>query len=99
MIIPKAFTVGPKRYDVIQVRALDRPPAHGRIDIIDNTIKLAVQSIYEQRYSVKQRRESFWHEALHACLHDMGKPLSKHDEDFIDALAKRITQICCTAEV
>jgi hypothetical protein len=99
MIIPRAFTVGPRRFEIKHVQALDRPPAFGRLDITNNTIKLAAKSIFEQRYPLKQRRETFWHEALHACLHDMGMPFEKHDEDFINALSKRITQICCTAEV
>ena len=99
MRIPKAFTVGPRRYDIVHVRALSRPPSFGRIDIVDGTIKLAAQSIFEQRYDMKKRRVAFWHETLHACLHDMGMPLEEHDEDFVEELAKRLTQVCCTAEV
>ena len=99
MKIPKAITVGPTRYEIQHVQAIKGPPSFGRIDVVDCTIKIAAKTIFEQPYSVKKRRETFWHEALHACFHDMGVPLKKHDEDLIDALSKRITQICCTAEV
>ena len=99
MIIPKAFTVGPSRYEVQQVRSIDKPPAHGCLDTIEGTIKLASHNIFEMRYSRRMREETFWHEALHTCLLDMGKPLNAHDENFIDALAKRLTQVCNTAEV
>ena len=99
MIIPKAITVGPNRFEIRHVKSIDRPPSHGRIDFVEGTISLAAKSIHETRYTTTQRRETFWHEVLHACLCDMGRPLRGHDEDFIDALAKRITQVCDTAEV
>ena len=99
MFIPKSFAVGPSRYEVRQVRALDKPPAHGRLFVLEGRIDLASHNIYDMLYRRSEREISFWHEVLHTCLLDMGKPLSKHDEDFIDELAKRITQVCNTAEV
>jgi hypothetical protein len=99
MIIPKTITVGPMQFNVLHVKALDNPPAYGRIDFVAGTIKIASHSIYEVRYSADDRRRAFWHETIHACLVDMGQPLHKHDERFVEELAKRLTQVCCTAEV
>ena len=99
MIIPRAITVGPMRFDIKHVQALDRPPAYGRIDFHTGTIKIASHSVFEVRYSANDRRRAFWHETIHACLVDMGQPLHTHDEEFVEALAERLTQVCTTAEV
>lgn len=40
--------------------------------------------------------ETFWHEAMHAILHDMDHRLN-HDEQFVTGVAKRLTQIVNTA--
>jgi len=99
MLIPKAFTVGPSRYEVRQVRTIDKPPSHGRLFVLEGRVDLASHNVFDMRYLRTAREETFWHEVLHTCLLDMGKPLEKHDENFLDALAKRITQVCNTAEV
>jgi hypothetical protein len=99
MKIPKAITVGKTRFMVEKVKHLDRPPAYGRIDLFDSTIKIARKSIHGKLYSSEQRAATFWHEVLHACLLDAGKPLRAHDEKLVDALAVRIAQVCRTAEV
>lgn len=99
MIIPKSFVVGPSRYDVLEVEVLDKPPSFGRIDTLAGKIYLARKDTENRLYRVAQRQEAFWHEALHAIYVDMGVPLHKHDETLIDALAKRLTQVCNTAEV
>jgi hypothetical protein len=99
VIIPKTITVGPVLYDVKCVPHLDNPPAHGRLNTVEGTIKVATHSIFGLNYPHRDRCTAFWHETLHACMLDMGIPLHKHDENFVERLAKRLQQVCDSAEV
>lgn len=62
----------------------------------------AVQQLHvytATRYGTRtlpQQTQTFWHELLHAALHDMGHPLYDN-ELFVDALAKRLATASLTA--
>lgn len=98
MIIPRAFTVGKKRYVIEWVRALFSPPCYGRTFFSTRRIKLAAANGHGKRYTTKERDIAFWHETVHTCLEDMGVPVQEHDEKFVQALAVRLAQVCDTAE-
>jgi len=99
MIIPKAFTVGKKRYVIERVYALFSPPCFGRTFFSTLKIKIAATNGHGKCYTSKERETAFWHEAVHTCLEDMGVPVVEHDEKFVQALAVRLAQISNTAEL
>jgi hypothetical protein len=97
MLIPYKFSVGAKEYKVLQSRALPNCE-RGRVFYWDNIIRLATHRMGKV---VPHRRKvhAFWHETTHAILHDMGHFNLRDNEEFVDAFAKRLTQIVHTAQV
>lgn len=96
MNIPKEFKVGVRKHTVKLVPKIDRGKVNGRIWLNANTIHIARKN-HEGLRKPRQMEQTFWHEAVHAILGDMGHHLSR-DEDFVDAVATRIHQITTTAK-
>ena len=99
MIIPKRFTVNGAKWTVEQVQSITGPVCHGRTYFSTSHIRIAYTNGRGKFYTPRQRAEAFWHETIHVALEDMGIPLHKHDEKFIDALANRLTQVVNSAEI
>ena len=98
MKIPKKFKVGKKKYAVCVTKLLTSPPANGRIFFGTGVVRLATHSAYTNRpLSEGERNTAFWHETVHAILHDMGSR-KNHDEAFVQGMARRLEQIVRTAE-
>ena len=96
MRIPKSFKVGKKKYTVNEaVIGSNRTCIKGVIFFQKQSIDIG-QYVHNRRMSEKERAAVFWHEALHAMLHDMGSR-KNGDEQFVEALAKRITDVVYTA--
>jgi hypothetical protein len=98
MLIPYSFKLGKGEYRVQHVLALPQcrvgyvhyPPV--------SLIQIAQTSWGACKLRARRRVHIFWHETVHAILHDMGHRL-RDDEKFVDAFAKRLTQIVSTARV
>ena len=91
MEIPTAFRLGRRRFTVHMMSAA-RPEraAQGYLYTALGMLKLRKQP-------PKKQAHTFWHEVVHAILHDMGDARWA-DEAFVDGVAKRINQVVHTAE-
>lgn len=98
MKIPTRFKIGRRVFTVHQPRKLLDPPAFGRAMLISKEIHVA-QEYPRSKFprKDKDRFHTFWHEVMHAILHDMGSTSYK-DEVFVDQLAKRIAGVIHTVE-
>lgn len=98
MKYPKKFKVGKKKYQVDIWPTIVTPPANGRIFFDTGVILLASSSAYTGRpLSEGERNTAFWHETVHAILHDMGSRKNS-DEAFVEGMARRLAQVVATAE-
>lgn len=97
MLIPYTFKLGPMEYRVKQLPEL-RGQAKGWWYPYNGVIHIATHRMGRQRPQ-RQKVHTFWHETVHAILHDMGNHALRDDEKFVDAFAKRLTQIVYTARV
>lgn len=96
MNIPRRFKVGVRPHTVRLVRKLAKGETNGRTFLKLGAIELAERNSDGPRAPAAMEA-TFWHEAVHAILYDMGSALT-NDEYFVDALAVRIHQITTTAE-
>lgn len=94
MNIPKRFTVGTTKYTVF----LMDPPKTRSTGCAFGSIHFAWQYIYVQPRFEANMEKTFWHEVVHAILHDMGRARLNNDEQFVDDFAKRLHQITKTAK-
>jgi hypothetical protein len=82
--LPASIKIGRKTYEVELVNALSRD-CNGCIYFEEKVIKIL-------RTGKRKMHEVFWHEVLHAILHDM----RRHDlnnEAFVKAFCKRLYQV------
>lgn len=96
MKIPKSFKVGKKKYKVQEALPGVTPTCvKGSIFFEARTVEIG-RRVNGRSMDDKERATVFWHEAMHAMLHDMGSN-KNHDEQFVENLAQRITGIIYTA--
>lgn len=97
MKIPKKFRVGKTHYKVKHVGCFDWTLKRGEINYDKREVTLAVYAgLVGPLRSPHQLTHTFWHEATHAILHDMGHRLHTN-EGFVDEFAKRLTDIVYSA--
>lgn len=99
MKIPISFTVGSTDYTVTRPRAI-RGGSWGRIWMSTGVIMVATHCKGKPRPEKGPvgQNQTFWHEATHAILHEMGSKLCD-DELFVNAFAKHLNQIIETARL
>lgn len=101
MKLPKSIKVSGMEYAVRRPQQMRQPHSRGqviRFGYGGHFLDVAVQDNTNGRnLTEKEVTHTFWHEALHAALHSMGHKLCA-DEVFVDALAKRLTQIIYSAK-
>lgn len=97
MEIPKSFKVGTKMYWVQQIPRRTSPTSLGAFYPALCTVVVSTHSRRKPR-SVEAIGETFWHEATHCILNDMGHPLWK-DERFVTQFSRRLNQLVHTAEL
>lgn len=101
MKIPKRITVGGMEYDVRRPQQMKQPHSRGQLvrhSPEGHFLDVAVQeNIKGRTLTEKEVTHTFWHEGLHAALHSMDHKLATN-EAFVDALAKRLTQIIYSAK-
>jgi hypothetical protein len=97
MIIPRTFRVGTRLYKVQRPARMRTPHSRGATHFTAQIVDIAQESNVDgKKLSAAEVTHTFWHEALHVMLGDMGNRLT-YDEAFVDALAKRLTQVIYTA--
>lgn len=99
MRIPKSFVVGNKKYTV-QTPPQIAKHVWGRTYLDAGVMKIATHPDKRKRklQGCNGQHETFWHEAVHTILYDMGHPLNK-DEPFVTAFSQKLNQIIETAEL
>jgi hypothetical protein len=97
VLIPYKFSVGPTEYEVLRQRSLPNGE-RGRIFYWDNVIRLATHR-FGRPVAPAKMVHTFWHETVHAIMHDMERFTLRDDEEFVDGVAKRLAQIVRTAQV
>jgi hypothetical protein len=95
MRIPSAFKLGGKKVAVVR-RSTSVGKVLGRSYPATGVIHIATERGGLPR-TEQQIAETFWHEALHMMLADMGHP-HWADEVFVVQLSKRINAMVHTAE-
>jgi hypothetical protein len=99
MQIPKSVMVGKKKYYIHLQRSAKRN-AWGCIYFLVPSIYISTHSEGKPRPAAGRdgMNTIFWHEIMHAILHDMNHPLNK-DEQFVTEVSRRLAQVCETAKM
>lgn len=91
--IPRRVRVGAKQYSIDIVETMLRKRDMGRIHYDQHRIELGKTSnVTGKRFAPETLQENFWHEMVHAILHDMGRSNLNRDEKFVQDFAQRLTQ-------
>lgn len=99
MQIPQSFMVGRATYTVRFSRSLSGE-RRGAVRLYPppNVIRIATHRL-DKECSNRELAHTFWHEAVHAILFNMGEHELCFNEQFVDGFAKRINQIVHTAKL
>lgn len=95
MPIPKSFTLNGSKYVVNMYPKLPRSLL-GRVYLESKFVQIRTTEGQVQRRS-KAVAETFWHEAIHAILYEMGSSLYR-DEKFVTAFSKGLNQLVHSAK-
>ena len=101
MKVPKRIKVGRKYYAVRSVATVNYMAhgARGCIDPWDQLIEIAKRHrITGQAFSDEVWYNTFWHETVHAILHDMGHEALFKNEAFVQGMADRLCGVFKSAE-
>ena len=97
MMIPYSFKLGDKNWSVHRVYAVEGKNKVGKVFYDLHAIQIATHRKQQPR-SDEAKAETFWHEVVHAVLHDMGD--AKHgDERWVTDFSKRLNQVVHTARL
>jgi hypothetical protein len=97
MKLPKSFRVGTRRYKVEELPLSSKTSCiKGAVHYVDKTVDIGSR-VNGRRMGKRERATVFWHEAIHAMLYDMGSHNLNNNEQFVENLAKRITDVVYTA--
>lgn len=96
--IPRRVRVGNKQYSIDIVETMLRKRDMGRIHYDHNRIELGeFSNVTGRRFRPEIVQENFWHEVVHAILHDMAEHKLNSNERFVQEFAKRLTQVINSA--
>jgi len=96
--IPRKMRVGSRTYSVEVVEAMIEKNLMGRTYYPDRNIKIGLKSNSTGRvYRPSEVHDTFWHEVVHAILHDMGEDSLNRNERFVTRFANRLTKAIETA--
>jgi len=94
MQLPKRFKLNKRTYNVSSVSVTGRTTGYFYPAV--GAIMVATVSKGKNR-KPHAVQTTFWHEATHAILHDMGHPLNS-DEQFVTAFSTRLVKLINTSE-
>jgi exoribonuclease II len=90
---PRRMRVGKKMYSVEIVEAMLDKKFIGNINFDNQRIAIASRHPSTGRLLAgAEVRDSFWHELVHAILHDMGRHNLNRDEGFVTGFANRLSK-------
>lgn len=95
--IPRRMRVGKRMYSVEVVEALIDKNCMGRVNYQNRNIQIATHHSPGRKIAGADIRDSFWHETIHAILHDMGRDNLNRDEAFVRGFASRLSHAIDTA--
>jgi len=97
--IPRRIRVGKKLYSIEVVEAMLEKKHMGKVYYPQQTIKLGrTSNVTGRRYQEEEIQDTFWHEVVHAILHDMGRDALNRDETFVTGFANRLTRAINSAK-
>jgi hypothetical protein len=90
---PRRMRVGKKMYSVEIVEAMLDKKIIGTVHYDSQQIAIASRHPSTGRLLAgAEVRDSFWHELVHAILHDMGRHTLNRDEGFVTGFANRLSK-------
>jgi len=96
-VLPRHLRIGKNRYTVAQPRVLYRYGCMGEVRYDTHEIEVATHSSRTGRkFGPAQTQDTFWHEVVHAILHEMGHKLYR-DERFVSHFSNYLTRAIRTA--
>tara|TARA_R110000868_G_scaffold112176_6_gene302337 strand:- start:3312 stop:3617 length:306 start_codon:yes stop_codon:yes gene_type:complete len=99
MRIPKKMRVGDKWYSVDVVESMRKRGDMARVFYPEQRIEIGMRSNRTGKsFAPAAINNSFWHEVVHAILHDMGRESLNRDERFVTAFADRLSKAVDTAK-
>ena len=98
-MFPRRMRVGKKLYSIEIVEAMIEKNCVGRVHYADERIQIAAKHNNTGRFLAGATlRDTFWHEATHAILEDMGRHMLNRDEKFVTEFATRLSQAIDSAK-
>lgn len=99
MLIPKKMRIGEYIYTISQQQ---RSPRRGTMALVNLNQKTITLGTHHSRTGVAYKTEdvddSFWHETVHAILHEMGEKRLCSNEAFVTKFANILTGAINSAE-
>jgi hypothetical protein len=96
MLVPRSFKLKGRHYIVSTFSVNGADKRTGYLMPSLGVMRIASERDGASRTS-EQVQNTFWHEAVHAILEDMGSPLWR-DEKFVTALSENLVRLINTAE-
>lgn len=91
--LPTRIRIGKRLYSIDVVETMINKGDMARHYPALQKIKIAQRSnLTGRRFKPDDINDSFWHEVVHAILHDMGEHTLNKNEAFVSAFAKRLTK-------
>lgn len=95
--LPKKIKVGTKWYSVEVVEAMRDKSLMGRVNYDSRTIELGRRTHHDIPFKLSALHETFWHEVVHAILHDMKEHELNEREQFVEEFSLRLARAINTA--
>lgn len=89
--LPRRVRVGKRWYSVEILEAMANKSHMGQVDFTKRTIQLGKHTHHGVRFKPDAINESFWHELVHAILHDMEEHELNNRETFVEDFAHRLS--------
>ena len=95
--LPKKIRVGTKWYSVEVVEAMRDKSLMGRVNYAERKIELGRRTHHDIPFKLSALHETFWHELVHAILHDMKEHELNEREQFVEEFSLRLARAINTA--
>ena len=97
LTLPKKIQVGTHWYSVDVVESMRNRSFMGEASYPDRKITIGRKTHHGVPFKLSALHETFWHELVHAILHDMGEDKLNERENFVEEFAQRLARAINTA--